>query len=141
MNRKLRIFSISSRPAISLIEVVVGLALLGGLLVSILMATSRITRQNIHTQQRLEAIRALDQLLISFEAKTLAVSGQTNGYIEDFPNLAWSATPIPSSENRLFGTRLIHLGVYRIDRVANAPLASVDLVVADDRLLEDSYEP
>ena len=136
MSRKFKPFWTGSRRAISLVEVVVGLALLGGLLVTIVVATGRTTRQIRQSKQRLAAIHALDDLLVAFESRTLALNGQSPGAFSKHPDFSWKAVPIPNSENKIFGTRLIQLNVLTTKDNSQAPLASVELVIPDDRLLE-----
>lgn len=56
----------ASRPGITLIEVVVGLALLGSLLVMMLMAAGRLEKQRKVSEEKLEAVAVLDRLISSF---------------------------------------------------------------------------
>lgn len=115
------------RKALSLIEVVVGLSLLGGLLVSVVIATSRIAVQNRAVQQRRHAIDALDRLLVGLENRSIGLQGKQAGPIPDFAALEWRAVPIENSTNLALLTRQVKITV--VDRQTGRALTSVELVV------------
>ena len=118
-----------SRRALSLIEVVVGLALMGGLLVTVVMAASRIAKQNRAIAQRREAIDALEALLSGLETRSVGLQGSTSGTVRGYEHLEWRATSVPNSRNAVFMTRQVEIEI--IDRKTQKQLTSVELVVPD----------
>src|SRR4051812_8008804 len=62
-----------ARRAMTLIEVVGGLALLGTLLVGVLLAKAKFTRQAATADRKLQAVSAADELLVAWRQDPLAL--------------------------------------------------------------------
>src|SRR3954452_23578105 len=116
MNRKCRTFSTPSpatlattpaprqarRPAMTLVEVVGGLALLATLLVGVLLAQGRYTRQAAAADRRLHAIAAADALLTSWRLDPHSLPRSGTGVVAGDSQLTWrTQTVLNPSVNEL----------------------------------------
>jgi type II secretory pathway component PulJ len=123
------------RRGITLAEVVVSMALIGGLLVSVTMAVSLSQQQLQKSRLRADAIGELERLLVNLETKRLSLSA-TEGTIPQDDRFQWWTTPVPGSHNRTFGIRVIRMSIgLKGGGTPRSELAGVELVVPDDSLL------
>ena len=121
----------SSRPrdkrGLTLVEVVLGLALLGALLVSILVTRSRVARQSYLAQRRQDAVRAADRLLNQWWAEPAKFPRTAAGALADAPALAWRTQTVANDDARSLGGAVVRLDV--LDRSQQADASGVILSV------------
>lgn len=82
-------FEVSSRSALTLVEVVTGLLLLATLLVSILLAFNTHTKQIKTATQRLLAIELTDQLISGWYQADQFPEPDSEGMFGSQPNFKW----------------------------------------------------
>jgi len=80
------------RSGLTLIEVAAGLALLGTLLVSVLLAEGRCRRQSAASRQRLAACRAAEAQLQALWADVDNFPRDGQGEVEGYPQFTWRTT-------------------------------------------------
>jgi type II secretory pathway pseudopilin PulG len=78
-----------SRLAMTLIEVVGGLALLGTLLVAVLLAKAKFTRQAATADRKLQAVAAADELLTVWRQDPNALPRDGSGSVAGDRQLSW----------------------------------------------------
>ena len=130
MQHGLQDCSVRRRRGLTLIEVVAGLALLGTLLTTLLLAHSRHARQIRAAQDKLAAVNALDGLLTRWEIERVQVPQRERGDLPGHPDLGWRTRPIrnPSADNLQAG--VVAIEVFSQDAELNdPPLCSVELLV------------
>lgn len=121
-----------SRRGLTLIEVVAGLALMGTLLVAMLSAKSRFSRQHHYAQRVLIAVDALDRLLIERWPELGAIEAIEQGDIEGRPDMVWRASVIDGQQTEQWHCRVIRIEVLEaVHELRTEPLASVELLAQD----------
>ncbi len=75
--------------ALTLIEVIAGIAILGVVLVSIAMATGRLRRQSYLSSRRVEAYRAADELLAGWWSDLEKLPRNGSGVVPSHDNWHW----------------------------------------------------
>lgn len=127
----------SSRRGITLVEVVVGIALLATLLVMILLAFRAHATQIRQAQDRLEAIRLADTLLaVAWSGSGTLHAGQ-QAELPDHPGWLWrvvpGASPLPPA---LSGGTIVQLEIVaREPGVSDRRLTQVELLVSPSSTL------
>lgn len=104
-----------SRRATTLVEVLLGLALLAALLVSILTARSRAGRQTVLARAREEAIRSADRLLTHWWTDPTTFPRSATGVVPDAPQFTWRTRVIDNPSARNLGASVIRLEVNNPD--------------------------
>ncbi len=117
----------SSARAMTLIEVVAGLALLGTLLVGIVLAKVRFTQQWTAADRRVQTVRAADELLTAWWATPGGFPRRAAGDVPGRPDLSWRTEPVSNPAVEALGGRAVRLQV--IDR--RDPAGSTDPVTVD----------
>src|SRR5687767_11024896 len=82
-------FAERGRRAMTLVEVVGALALLGVLLVGTLLAKARSTRQAALADRRLEAVAAADALLTAWRRDPQSLARSGGGRVSGEADLSW----------------------------------------------------
>jgi type II secretory pathway pseudopilin PulG len=142
MNAKLRKRSRCSRRALTLIEVVASLALLATLLASVLAAHGRLARQARLSQERLSAMRQLDQLIAQWIVADKLPLGDGGGLVPGQADLVWAAAtrPVVAADSK-WSAAILQVEIYRRDGPAGSPpLASVELLI-DPETNKDHDQP
>ena len=116
------------RRGATLLELVAGLALLGGILVALLVARGRHLRQWELSQRRLEAITAADALLTQWWQKPEEFPRNATGRIPSERPLTWHTRTIPSEEAQRLNATIVRLELFEA-RSHSAPLASVEVLL------------
>src|SRR5260221_5834505 len=120
MNMKCRTFSAASpvtvarrsrRRAMTLVEVVGGLALLATLLVALLLAKARYTRQSAGADRRLRAVAAAEALLTGWrqDARSLPRSG--SGGVAGDEGFVWRTRTVPNTDVNDLGGAVVRLEI------------------------------
>jgi type II secretory pathway pseudopilin PulG len=117
-----------SRLAMTLIEVVGGLALLGTLLVAVLLAKAKFTRQAATADRKLQAVAAADELLTVWRQDPNALPRDGSGPVAGDRQLSWRTRTVANREVAALGAQTVRLEVLD-DRAAGAVLATVEIVV------------
>ena len=122
----------------TLVEVVAGLALLGSLLVGLLLAKARYTRQSAIADRRLQAIAAADSILSTWhrDPKTLARSG--SGTVSDDASLLWRSYVLANPPAEDLGGQVVRLEI--IDSRNAQMLVGVDYVAEPPPKVETSSQ-
>lgn len=129
MNAKPRHFwTCSSRAALTLVEVVASLALLGTLLVGILVAHRRHVEQIHLASARIEAAQAADDLLLKWSAEGTWGAVTSTGIFEGRDDLVWRWSVIPSPQLRQMGAAIGRLEVFAAVTSDERPLSSVEVI-------------
>src|SRR4051812_1146961 len=130
------------RSALTLVEVVAGLALLATLLVAVLGTKARVTRQWAHANRKLEAVAAADRLLAGWWATPATFPRKSSGNVPGDAGLNWRTTPVGNDAVRPLGASVVRLEIVdgRQPAASGAVLASVD-VVLDDELPRGGLPP
>jgi len=126
MHRKPRTFSPPSAAGTTLVEVVAGLALLGSLLVGLLMAKARFTRQAAVADRRMQAIAAADSILSAWHRDPKKLVRNGAGTMSDDPSLAWRSQIVANPPIEDLGGQVVRLEM--IDRRDGGVLVGVDYV-------------
>lgn len=120
------------RRGLTLVEVVAAIAILGTLLVGVLSAKSRFTRQFRDAQRREQAVRAADVLLESWWADVKHFPRNDHGVVENQPTLRWQTETRDDPQCRLLLAQVVRLTIQ--DTASPIPGADTDraaLVVVD----------
>src|SRR5687767_7374794 len=113
MKAKLQTQSRCSRRALTLIEVLASLALLTTLLVSVLAAYSRLVRQARLSQERLSAVRHLDQLIAQWLVAEQTPLENAVGPVSGQADLVWTATTRPvAATDAKWSAAILRVGIY-----------------------------
>src|SRR5437667_11221298 len=117
-------FSRRQPAAMTLIEVLAGLVVLGTVLASVTIARGRFMQQTARAQQKIQAARAVDEMIsgwLSGPPDLIPVPAQ--GALEGTSRLTWQTRWQQSFAAESLGARGVHLAV--IDRFDSAgPLLS-----------------
>src|SRR5947207_3646711 len=102
--------------AMTLIEVLAGLVVLGTVLASVTIARGRFMRQTARAQQKLEAAHAVDTMLSGWLAGPPgAIPVPAQGALEGADKLIWQTSWRPNIAAENLGARVVRLDV--IDRM------------------------
>lgn len=116
----------------TLVEVVGGLALLATLLVALLLAKARYTRQAAQAERRLQAVAAADALLATWQRDPRAIPRTGgSGALAGEAGLSWRAQGITNAVASELGAAVVRLEIVddRPDAAADAVLTSIDFLV------------
>jgi len=110
----------------TLVEVLGGLAILGGLLVAILVASGKYTKQRALGERRIQATRAADRLLSGWWQDKDALRPGDSG---DLPETAmrWRVSSLDEAPIDGLAARVIRLEIME-SRESGPALASVDVL-------------
>src|SRR5262245_7016597 len=98
MNRRLQNFCRAKPRGLTLIEVVVGLVILGTLVASVAIARGRALRQYARAELQLRATHAADAMLAAwFDGPPQAIPVRGGGLIADVPGCVWRTTPVSNA--------------------------------------------
>lgn len=125
---------LTSRQGLTLIEVVAGIVLLGTLLVTILMAFKAHATQIQAANQRLEAIRQTDRLLMTWmKAESLPGVGESDTFPNN-PELRWEMVQSESEPLGRLQAEIMRLEVFSTTELqTERPLTSVELLTATQK--------
>ena len=114
----------ASRRGATLIEALAGLAILGTLLVSVLLASGKMHRQRGRTAQRLEAVRVADRLLEGWWQKRDEFPRDGQGTVEpggDGRAWSWRTTVVENEAARKLACEVVALEVFAPEAAAETP--------------------
>jgi prepilin-type N-terminal cleavage/methylation domain-containing protein len=118
------------RRGLTLVEVTVSLALLSTLLVGMLVAQDRHTRQIRTARRTINLVGQVDQLLYGWMEKNSAIPRQATGPLEGDEDLVWTTRPLPTANSRELEVDVVRLEVHhRRDLAGGPPELVIDLAV------------
>ena len=116
--------------ALTLIEVVAGLAILGTLLVAVLLTDARCRRQSGLARRRMDAVRAADALLAKWWTDPGKFPRTAHGQLHPGSELAWRTLVIENEEIEQLGGQVVRLEVFRPREAwREKPTVTVDVVL------------
>ncbi len=127
----------SHRAGLTLIEVVAAIAILGTILVGIVLAKSRHTRQLALSQRRAQAVLIADELITNWWISEDGVPVNQSGRIEDDPTLRWQTRTVTNRPLNALGVRVVRVELQQIGdplpyaKEGDERLVAVDLVLPD----------
>ena len=136
----------SRRAGLTLIEVVAAIAILGTLLVGIVLASARHTRQIADTRQIDTIVRAADDLLAQWWVDPDEIPIGQSGVIETSPSLAWRTYLVANSDVEDLGARVLRVEVGPPGKVGAAlgpndkTIVTVDLVLPQEEKSSDESD-
>src|SRR4051794_15869607 len=116
-----------ARGATTLVEVIAGLVILGTILSSVLIARGRFARQEAQAQRRLQATRALDELVnqwMSGPSSAIPLSGR--GTLSE-SNQIWRTHVVPDRSAEELGTQVLRVEVF--DPTERSTVLTLDLLL------------
>jgi type II secretory pathway pseudopilin PulG len=116
--------------ALTLIEVVAGLAILGTLLVAVLLAEARCRRQSAGARGRLAACRAAEAMLQQWwdDPRTFPRAGQ--GEVKGNEPFLWKTSVVENEQAERLGAQVVRLEVFQQDGSSmEKPAVTVDVVL------------
>jgi prepilin-type N-terminal cleavage/methylation domain-containing protein len=119
------------RRGLTLVEVVAGLALLSTLLVAVLTAKARATRQWTSANRRLEAVAAADRMLVGWWQDRAKFPRASSGHVTGDVGLAWRTSTVQNEAVNALQASVIRMEI--LDERVSPPvvLASVEIVLDD----------
>jgi hypothetical protein len=120
-----------SRRAVSLVETLLGCAILATLLVTIVLAVSRLHLQAARAAGRAGACRAADELLEQWWKRPEALPRRSNGPVAGRPGWSWRTRPVESDSAASLGGQVVRLEVFAPGGPTDSPAASVELVLPE----------
>ncbi len=131
--------SMKSRArGLSLIEVVIGMALLGLFLASIFIAQARLTRQSALIRKKALAISATDALLASWAMDWGNLPTDGSGTIPEHENLQWETQSQDASELQELGIIKVQLTITDADMyLTDEPILQLELAVPLKKTAQD----
>jgi len=114
----------------TLVEAVVGMALLGTMLVAMLLAMSRMNVQSARAERRLEAARVLDGLLRRWWEQPDRIPRNSEGVDAEFPDWLWRTRRIEDDNAAALETEKIAVELFPVEPTDDkTPAASVELLL------------
>ena len=117
----------------TLIEALLGTALLGTLLVAILMAQSRLHRQSVRADGRLEACRVADKVLEGWWPKRSTLPRNGSGAIEGRKGWTWRTRARDDEAAKAMNMQVVVLEILAADRPELGAAASVEIVLPNEQ--------
>jgi hypothetical protein len=112
--------------------VVAGLALLGTVLVSLLLARSHATQQWALANRRIQAVRAADVLLSAWWQEQVSIPRSASGTIAGDSSMRWRTQLREDTALVPWKLRVVTLSILDAAAETAPPLAVVDVVVNDE---------
>ncbi len=115
--------------ALTLIEVVAGLALLVAIMAALLLAKAHWQRSLADSDRRLAASAAADALLSAWWQNPRAFPVHRGGAVPEHADMRWQTFFIPNRGVEHLGTRAVRLEIVPAEPTAAPALCSVELVL------------
>ncbi len=128
MNRKSITSSAGRHRGVTLTEVVAGLALLGSLLVTLLIARLSLTRQRIESEERIAATHACDQLLSAWFTAGKPIPRPASGHTGPDGRFSWRTRATRTEHFESVALQVVRLELADATRRDRKPLAVVEVL-------------
>lgn len=119
----------SKQTAMTLLEVIAGLALLASVLGAILVIKARVVRQSRAGAQREEAIAAADGLLRRWFIEPAKFPRMDRGTLPGQPGLSWRTYPVRNPPAEALGGQVVRLEIVSVPMADRPPVVAVEVVV------------
>lgn len=130
MNKPSRIsLTPSSRAGLTLIEVIAAIAILGTVLVGIVMAKSRHTRQMALTQRYTDIVHATDDMVSRWWLNERSVPAPASGHVGEDTSITWQTRLVASPKLRRLDAEVVRLEVFDTIPAPGQSLAADEPVV------------
>jgi prepilin-type N-terminal cleavage/methylation domain-containing protein len=118
------------RRAMTLIEVIAGIALLGTILATTVLAQARLLRQHQRALLKLQAVEAADRLLAQWSAEERTLPRQATGTLIPSPLVNWQTRPASDQADGALSISIIEFtAVAANEPTGMPPLIRVELAV------------
>ena len=132
MRRTCGISSTRWDAGMTLVEVVLGAALMGVLLTLVVLATGRFTAQGRGAAERIEACKVADRLLEEWWASSDAFPRNTRGEVPGRAGWRWRTADVKDDEQEeTLGAKIMSVEVFAPGCADNAPSARVEMIVPE----------
>lgn len=118
-----------SAQAVTLVEVLAGLTLLGTILAAILIARGRVVVQDRLAERRLEACHVLDGLLEQWWAQPDRIPQAGQGEVPGDPAWRWQTRTVTSADAEALGAAVVQVELHRTGEEAAQPAAQVEILL------------
>ncbi len=125
-----------SRGGATLIEALVGTALLGSLLVSILIAGGRLNAQSGRSGRRIEAVRIADSLLEEWWSEKDKFPRADSAEVEGKEGWWWRTSKAESESVKQWSAEVVALEVFSKATADQGPLVRVEVLLPRYDLIE-----
>lgn len=126
--------------AMTLIEVVAGLALMASVLTGILAVKGRCVHQARVTERRQQAIAAADAMLSAWWADHHAFPVGRAGRLADSP-IGWRLLRVPNPRAESLGAQVVRLEMTDASEESDRPCVSVEVLVPAEQTNETGVHP
>ena len=129
----------SRRAGLTLIEVVAAIAILGSVLVGIVLAKSRHTRQLALAERKQQAVRAADRLITRWWTREQGIPVGEQGVLKSDKSLHWHTREMPNRRLNHLDARVVRVSLHVADPARSQlppkdhQLITVDLVLPTSR--------
>lgn len=127
----------SRRDGLTLIEVVAAIAILGTILVGVVMAKAKHTRQMATSQRQMVAVRAADELLSAWYSSRQGVPVGAHGVMLTNPSLKWETRVVENQTATRLRARVVRFEVTDMESGDSLMDTSSNAFVAVELLLPD----
>lgn len=118
------------RRAMTLIEVVAGIALLGTVLATTVLAQARLLRQHQRALLKLQAVEAADRLLAQWSMEGRTLPRQATGTLIPSPLVNWQTRPATDQVDGALSISVVEFtAIAATDPTGMPPLVRVELAV------------
>ncbi len=124
----------SRRAGLTLIEVIAAIAILGTVLVALVIAKSRHTRQTVRAERARVAVRAADELIANWWMDDQQVPIGKQGRFEDTPSIRWRTRLVSNQSVNQLDARVVRVEILHTDErfePTTSVLFNVDLVLPE----------
>jgi len=118
-----------SAAGVTLVEAVLGAALLGSLLVSVLVGASRLQAQAARAERRVAAVAVADRLLETWWTKAETFPRRDAGRLED--GWTWRTQVRPNEGARVLGGEVVRLDLFRPEATTDGPDVTVEVFLPE----------
>jgi len=116
--------------ATTLVEALAGMAILGGVLVTMLIGQARLVAQQARADERLEACRLADALLESWWRDRDRFPRNESGTISGTRSWQWRTQPVANDEAVAVGAEVVALELRREDAAQEQPSLRIEVLLA-----------
>ncbi len=115
----------------TLVEALIGTAMLGTLLASILIARGRLSIQSRRAIVRVQACAVLDELMATWWSDHEKLPRNGSGDVPEKPGWRWRTRIVPSEQAEALGAQVVAVEVFEADSDEAAPPgATVEILLA-----------
>jgi prepilin-type N-terminal cleavage/methylation domain-containing protein len=133
------------RAGLTLLEIIAAIAILGTILVGIVLAKSRHTRQYALSERKTAAVQAADRLISAWWMSPNGIPLEDSGLIEADESLTWQTYLVENHEIEQLGGRVVRVEIREtrpnLLEPDEGPLVAVELVLPEPVGSADTEDP